>query len=225
MLRILIALSIASAGAASSPAWAQGSVPVQPLSTAVDTAAPQADAPITPKDHLEVTVFREPDLSVADVMVDESGHVALPLVGSFMAAGKSTAALSSEISSKLKQYLTQPEVAVTLKQAATRQVTVTGSVVQPGVYPIEGRLTLLQAVALARGPSQVASMDDAFIFRTRDGQRSAARFNLDAIAKAKATDPEVLPGDTITVGSSGVKTAWRDVLETVRSFNIFRVLP
>ena len=86
MLRILIALSIASAGAASSPAWAQGSVPVQPLSTAVDTAAPQADAPITPKDHLEVTVFREPDLSVADVMVDESGHVALPLVGSFMAA-------------------------------------------------------------------------------------------------------------------------------------------
>ena len=223
MQRIFIAFAIVCAGAVSSPLSA--SVPVQPLSLAVDTAAPQANAPITPKDHLEITVFREPDLSVADVMVDESGHVALPLVGSFMAAGKSTAALSTEISSKLKQYLTQPEVAVTLKQAATRQVTVTGSVVQPGGYPIEGRLTLLQAVALARGPSQVASMDDAFIFRTRDGQRSAARFNLDSIAKGKATDPEVLAGDTVTVGSSGLKTAWRDVLETVRSFNIFRVLP
>lgn len=224
-MRTLIAITALLAALGSTPSSSGTPAPVQPLMLGVDTEAPRADAAITPLDHLEITVFREPDLSVQDVMVDESGHLALPLVGAFMAAGKSTATLSAEISGKLKNYLTQPEVAVTLKQAASRRVTVTGSVIQPGVYPIEGRLTLLQAVALARGPSQVASTDQTFIFRTRDGQRSAARFNLDAIAKGKTTDPEVISGDTVSIGSSGFKTAWRDVLDTVRSFNVFRVLP
>jgi polysaccharide export outer membrane protein len=227
---IIGALSLLSA----SVAWAQANpagqpnltnASVQPLMTAVDTEAARPDASITPLDHLEVTVFREPDLSVEDVLVDESGHIALPLVGGIVASGKSTDELSTEIAAKLREYVKQPEVAVTLKQAASRRVTVTGSVIQPGVYPIEGRLTLLQAVALARGPSQVAAMDDAFIFRSSNGQRQVARFNLDAIAKGKAPDPEVISGDTVSLGSSGFKTAWRDVMDTVRSFNIFRVLP
>lgn len=225
MRSIFVGIAFFFATIGSAAASAQATEPVQPLMTAVDTQAPQANSSITPLDHLDITVFREPDLSVPDVMVDESGKVALPLVGTFMAAGKSTDALSSEIAVRLKEYLKYPQVDVSLKTPASRRVTVTGSVMQPGVYPIEGRLTLLQAVALARGPSQVASLDQAFIFRTRDGQRSAARFNLDAIAKGKATDPEVISGDTIALGSSGFKTAWRDVLDTVRSFNIFRVLP
>lgn len=199
--------------------------PQQPLDLSVDTTAPRPEAAITPLDHLSVTVFREPDLSVVDVTVDESGRIILPMVGAVSAAGKSTEALSNEISGSLRKYLKSPQVAVTVKQAASRRVTVTGSVVQPGVYPIEGRLTLLQAVALAQGPSQVASLDETLIFRTRNGQRQAARFNLGAIAKGKAEDPEVISGDTVAIGSSGLKTAWRDVLLTLRSFNIFSVVP
>lgn len=217
----------AAALAASAPslASAQGT-PVQPVSVpAVDTAAPRADAAISPLDHLDVLVFREPDLSATDVTVDESGHLALPLIGSFMAAGKTNQQLATEIEGKLKAYVYYPEVSVTLKQAAGRQITVAGSVMQPGVYPMEGRMTLLQAVALARGPSRVASLDQAFIFRSRDGKRETARFNLDAIAKGKANDPEVFSGDTISLGSSGFKTAWRDILDTMSSFSIWRVLP
>lgn len=225
MRRIPIGIIAALIGLGSAASSSEGASPIQPAMTGIDTQTPRADAPIVPLDHLSITVFREPDLSVEDVMVDETGHVDLPLVGPFMAAGKTANSLSADIASKLRQYLTQPEVAVALKQAAIRQVTVTGSVIQPGVYPIDGRVTLLQAVALARGPSQVASMNQAFIFRTSNGQRTAARFDLDAIAKGKQTDPEVVPGDTVTLGSSGFKTAWRDVLDTVRSFSIWRVLP
>lgn len=199
--------------------------PQQPLDLAVDTAAPRPETSITPLDRLTVTVFREPDLSVEEVTVDESGHVILPLVGGMSAAGKSTEKLSAEISDRLRRYLKNPQVAVTVKQAASRRVTVAGSVVQPGVYPLEGRLTLLQAVALARGPSQVASLDETLIFRTRNGQRTAARFDLKAIAKGKAPDPEVISGDTIAIGSSGFKTAWRDTILTLRSFNIFTLVP
>jgi polysaccharide export outer membrane protein len=225
MRRTLLVISSAIAVLASTAAFGQVAAPAQPSMAGVDTQAPRPDATIGPLDHLAVTVFREPDLTVPDVLVDETGHVQLPLVGDFKAAGKTADALSAEISSKLRSYLTQPQVAVALKQAAARQVTVAGSVVQPGVYPIEGRVTLLQAVALARGPSQVASMKQAFIFRTLNGQRTAARFDLDAIAKGKATDPEVQPGDTVTLGSSGFKTAWRDALDTLRSVAIWRVLP
>ena len=104
-------------------------------------------------------------------------------------------------------------------------MTVASSVTQPGVYPMEGRTTLLQAVALAQGPSQVASMDQTLIFRTVNGQRTAARFDLDKIARGKDADPEVLPGDTIAIGSSKFKTAWRDIMLTMRSFNVFALVP
>lgn len=199
----------------------------QPIVVApgLDSQAPRAGATITPLDRLQVTVFREPELSVEDVLVDEGGRVLLPLVGPLTAAGKSTETLAAEVTAKLRQYIREPQVSVSVKQAASRRVTVAGSVVQPGVYPLEGRTTLLQAVALAQGPSQVASLNQTIIFRTVNGQRTAARFDLDKIARGKDADPEVLPGDTIAIGSSKFKTAWRDIVLTMRSFNIFALVP
>ena len=221
---IAIALAALLAPTAASRASGPGSQP-RVVAPGVDTQAPRAGAAITPLDRLQVTVFREPDLSVEDVLVDEGGRVLLPLVGPLTAAGKSTEALASEITGKLRQYIRNPEVSVSVKQAASRRVTVAGSVVQPGVYPLEGRTTLLQAVALAQGPSQVASLNQTLIFRTVNGQRTAARFDLDAIARGKDADPEVLPGDTIAIGSSKFKTAWRDIVLTMRSFNVFNLVP
>ena len=199
----------------------------QPMVVApgLDAMAPRSGAAITPLDRLQVTVFREPELSVEDVQVDEGGRVLLPLVGPMTASGKSTETLAAEITGKLREYIREPQVSVSVKQAAVRRVTVAGSVVQPGVYPLEGRTTLLQAVALAQGPSQVASLNQTLIFRTVNGQRTAARFDLDAIARGKDADPEVLPGDTVAIGSSKFKTAWRDIVLTMRSFNIFALVP
>jgi len=207
--------------------WAPAPSAAQTAATSLPTTAPQM--PVTtnigPNDRIAVTVFREPELSVEDVPVDESGRVILPLVGGVTAAGKSTEALSAEIQSRLQHYLRNPKVTVAVKQVAGKRITVAGAVNQPGVFPIEGRTTLLQAVALARGPSQVAKLDQALIFRDRDGKRTAARFDLKAISKGKAVDPEVLPGDTIAMGSSGFKTAWRDIVMTLRSVNVFSVIP
>lgn len=210
------------------PTEVQASDPVgqsRVVAPGLDSQAPRAGATITPLDRLQVTVFREPELSVEDVQVDEGGKVLLPLVGPLNAAGKSTETLAAEVTAKLREYIREPQVSVSVKQAAVRRVTVAGSVVQPGVYPMEGRTTLLQAVALAQGPSQVASLNQTMIFRTINGQRTAARFDLDKIAKGKDADPEVLPGDTIAIGSSKLKTAWRDIVMTMRSFNIFALVP
>jgi polysaccharide export outer membrane protein len=223
---ILMAFLLAAWGTL--PAAVQANNPSsQPrvVAPGLDAQAPRAGATITPLDRLQVTVFREPELSVEDVLVDEGGRVLLPLVGPLTAAGKSTEALAAEVTAKLREYIKEPQVSVSVKQAASRRVTVAGSVVQPGVYNLEGRTTLLQAVALAQGPSQVASLDQTLIFRTINGQRTAARFDLGKIAKGKDADPEVLPGDTVAIGSSKLKTAWRDIVLTMRSFNIFALVP
>ncbi|MEO6360338.1 MAG: polysaccharide biosynthesis/export family protein [Sphingomicrobium sp.] len=219
---ILLAFAAVPAAAA---AQVNASASAPMLVPAVDPSALRATAPIGPLDRLEVIVFREPELSVADTPVDESGRIMLPLAGEFSAAGKSAQSLATEISQRLRQYLRNPEVAVRVKQAASKRITVAGSVMQPGVFPVEGRVTLLQAVALARGPSQVADLDTTLIFRTQNGQKTVAKFDIGAISRGKAPDPEVLPGDTIAVGSSGLKTAWRDITMGLRSFNIFRIIP
>jgi polysaccharide export outer membrane protein len=96
---------------------------------------------------------------------------------------------------------------------------------EPGRFEVEGPITLLQAIALARGPSQVASLDQALIFRTQGQQKTAARFDLRQIERGKAEDPAVMPGDTVAIGSSKFRTAWRDTILTLRSFNIFRLVP
>jgi polysaccharide export outer membrane protein len=227
MRNLSLALVAGAALVAPAAAPAQLDSAVQPLDLRqpLDLSAPRADAAITPLDRLSVTVFREPELSVEDAPVDEGGRIGLPLIGTVNAAGKSTDVLANEIKAKLAHYVRRPEVSVQVKQAASRRITVTGSVMQPGVYPLEGRLSLLQAVALARGPSQVAAMDQALIFRVRNGQRSAARFDLNQISKGKAVDPEVISGDTIALGSSKAKTAWRDIVLSLRSFNIFSIIP
>src|SRR5689334_15157065 len=90
----------------------------------VDVQVPRAEASITPLDRLTVSVFREPELSVEDVLVDESGRIVLPLVGGMSAAGQSTDALATGIASKLRQYVRNPQVSVAIKQAASRRVTV-----------------------------------------------------------------------------------------------------
>ena len=223
ILTALLILAPAGMAAAAPSSGKTGQATI--VAPGLDAQAPRAGATITPLDRLQVTVFREPDLSVEDVQVDEGGRVLLPLVGPMTAAGKSTETLAAEITQKLTEYIRAPQVAVSVKQAAVRRVTVAGSVTQPGVYPLEGRTTLLQAVALAQGPSQVASLDQTLIFRTVNGQRTAARFDLDKIARGKDADPEVLPGDTIAIGSSKFKTAGRDIVLTMRSFNIFALVP
>lgn len=206
----------------SAPAAAAQETPDVP---GLDLSAPRADATITPLDRIQVNVFREPEMSADDVLVDESGRILLPLVGGLSAAGKSTELLAAEIAERLRRYIRDPQVSVRITQTASRRVTVTGSVMEPGVYPMDGRTTLLQAIALAKGPSQVAKLNQTIVFRTENGKRTAARFDLDEIARGNHPDPEVLPGDTIAIGSSKFKTGWRDFVATMRSFNIFSVVP
>jgi len=219
---VLLAL-LALAGCAGKP-------PVVASADQVGFAFPAAElkqAPeeyrIGPQDTINITVFQEPDLSLQNVLVDASGNVLLPLIGSVSAAGRTTAELSKEIAKRLdSRYLIDPQVSVIVSSAVSQKVTVEGAVASPGVYNVRGQTTLLEALAMAKGPTQVADLDEVVIFRTVSGQRMAARFDLRDIRRGAVPDPQVLGNDTVVVGSSGMKAAWRDVVAALPVLSIFR---
>lgn len=165
-------------------------------------------------DVLKVTVFQEEDLSFDTLPVDASGNVSLPLIGTVRAEGTTAAELSSEIAAKLgAKYLVNPQVSVTVASSVSQNVTVEGNVGQPGVYAINGRSTLLQALAQAQSPTDVAKLDQVVIFRNINGRRAGAVFDVKAIREGRAADPEVLGGDVIVVGFDALKGVFRDFLK------------
>lgn len=187
------------------------------------TAPPgaQKDYLLGPLDTISVDVFQEPELSAKDVRLDSSGNVLLPLVGSVHAAGKTASQLSAELTTKLARYVVRPNVTVTA-DSVSQKVTIEGEVNQPGVYDIRGEASLLEALAMARSPTEVAALDQVIVFRDVNGKRSGARFDLQRIRAGADPDPLILGGDRIVVGYSSVKGGWRDFLK-FPIFNIFRV--
>lgn len=174
-------------------------------------------------DKISITVFQEPELSLSEVPVDASGNILLPLIGSVTAAGKTTGELSKEIADKLdERFLVDPQVSVIVASSVSQKVTVEGSVEEPGVYDLRGQTTLLEALAMAKGPNRVASLDHVAIFRVVNGERMGALFDLREIRRGEAADPEVLGNDTVVVGLSNVKAAWRDVVDVLPALAIFR---
>ncbi|WP_375196676.1 polysaccharide biosynthesis/export family protein [Sphingobium sp.] len=164
------------------------------------------DYHISPDDVLRIQVYHEPGLSLEDAQVTAAGMIRMPLVGDVSVAGLSASEASDVIAGRLgERYLVSPQVTVFVKKAVGRRITVDGEVREPGLFPIEGRLGLQQAVALAGGATRLASLGQIVVVRMVEGQRRAAMFDLSAIRKGEAPDPEILPGDTVIIGLSRAK--------------------
>lgn len=182
------------------------------------------DYRIGPLDKLNITVFQVKDLTQEAVQVDGSGQVSLPLIGNVMAAGKTTQELAIEIADRLQgKYLQSPQVSVWVQEAVSQKVTIDGAVREPGVYTMSGPTTLLQAVAMAKGPDlKLANLSRVAVFRSVNGQRTVAVFNLKAIRAGKAPDPVIFGNDVVVVDGSAIKSTFREVLAALPGLAIFR---
>lgn len=178
---------------------------------------------IGPLDTIDVTVFLEPDLSAKALAVDASGNITLPLLGSYPAAGKTAQELGNELAARLERdYLNNPQVSVAVVSSVSQKVVVQGQVTEPGVYPIKGSTTLLEAISMANGETSVAALNRVVVYRTIGGQRMGALFDVNDIRNGKVNDPEVYGNDTVIVGFSQAKSVWRDVLSAAPLLNVFR---
>ncbi len=170
---------------------------------------------IGPLDVLAISVFKVPDLDKA-VQVSENGTINYPLIGDVPAAGRTAHELEHELSQKLGgKYIKNPQVTVFVKEYNSQRVTVTGSSKQTGIYPIKGNTTLLQVLALAGDVNPDIASGEVMVFRTTDGRRTAARFDVDSIKQGKTEDPLMQPGDVVVVDTSAAKVAFSNFMKVI----------
>lgn len=174
------------------------------------------------QDLLEISVFGVKDLA-KEVRVNSNGQISLPLIGGVMAGGKTIPELEGELARKYAEgFLQNPQVSVFVKEYTSQRITVEGAVKKPGIFPITGRTTLLQAIALAEGvDDKIADLGGIVVMRQVGGKRQAAVFDLRQVRKGNTEDPQLYGDDIVVVEQSGSKTAFRRIIESVPALGIF----
>ena len=192
--------------------------------TAPDPLPPAADMaqrPLIAGDVVTIRVFELQNVS-GDQTVDGAGSITVPLVGQLLAEGKTLDQLTADLTRVLAgKYLQSPHVLVTLKEAAQRTLTIDGAVRQPGVYVVVPRMTLIQAIAAAKGTANSANLKRVVIFRKIDGVRQAAAFDLTTIRDGKDADPTVYPNDVVVVDGTSLTSSYQLLLRSIPLASFF----
>lgn len=181
-----------------------------------------SDYRIGAQDLLAISVFGVQDLD-KEVRVNSNGQISLPLIGGVLAGGRTIPELEKELAGKYaKGFLQNPQVSVFVKEYASQRVTLEGAIVKPGIYPITGKTTLLQAIALSGGvDAKTADLGGIVLMRQINGKRMAAVYDLRAVRRGAMEDPQVYGDDIIVVEVSGSKSAYRRFIETMPALGVF----
>jgi polysaccharide biosynthesis/export protein len=151
-------------------------------------------------DVLSIVFWRDKDMS-ADVTVRPDGKISIPLINDIVAAGSTPEELRARLTAAAGKLVTDPDVTVVVKEIRSRNVYITGQVVKPSTYPMNGDITVLQLIAVAGGLQDWAKSKDIVILRTEDGKPRSFKFNYkDVIEQKRPADNIALkPGDTVVV--------------------------
>lgn len=172
-------------------------------------------------DVLEVSVFKVPELS-RSVQVAAAGTINLPLLGEVQAVGKTPDELERSLAKQLgEKYLQNPQVSVYVKEYKSQRLTIEGGVKKPGMYPLAGQTSLLQAIAQAGGMSELSDESNVVVFRRIGTKRHAARFDVSAIRSGTTDDPMLKTGDVVVVHNSAAKTMFNNITKIVPITNVF----
>jgi len=215
-----LAAMVALAACGNGPRLGESSAPMAvtklselPAPGGADLTAPNSPYRVGPLDKLAVTVFGVPELS-GKFQVDGAGNLSLPLIGEIAVSGLTPTELSRTIDHRLRGvYVKDPQVSVNLEEATSQVYTVDGQVGQPGSYPAVGNMSLMRAVANAKGTGEYARLDDVVVFRTVGGQSMAALYNLAAIRRGLYPDPKIYANDIIIVGDSTARRQFQQFLQ------------
>jgi polysaccharide export outer membrane protein len=152
-------------------------------------------------DVLAINVWKEAEVS-RSVPVRSDGKISLPLVGELMAGGQTPLQLEQEITKRLANYISEPEVTVIVQESKSQKINILGMVVRPGSYMLTGSTTVLDAIAMAGGFKDFAKQKSVYVLRQNaDGTQQRIAFNYKEVIKGKNTDQNVrlLPRDTVFV--------------------------
>ncbi|MEO0550727.1 MAG: polysaccharide biosynthesis/export family protein [Pseudomonadota bacterium] len=173
------------------------------------------DIRISPLDIINVSVFGVEELD-GRYQVDHYGRVKMPLVDTVDAKGFTALEMATVLEQKLEEsFLQNADVTVIIQESLGEQVTIEGSVKKPGMYSVQGQVTLLQVVALGGGPSETANPRRIVVFREIEGQRQAASFDLIAIRNGELEDPVIFGNDIVVVDGSEARKTYGELLRSL----------
>jgi polysaccharide export outer membrane protein len=136
-------------------------------------------------DVLEITTWKEPDLSREEVLVRTDGKISFPMLNDVQAAGLSPLELKTTMEQGLKEFVESPFVTITIKNPGSQRIYILGEVLNTGEYPLTKKLTVLQAFALAGGFTEWASKKEIILLRNEDGKDKIYRINYKEITKGR----------------------------------------
>lgn len=176
-------------------------------------------------DVLEIEVFQVEDLQ-RKARVNSQGYVSVPLIGAVKVEGLTVVEAEKLIAKKLAEdYLQNPHVSIFISEYESQTFTVEGEVKDPGVFPIKGPTTLLQAIALADGLGRLAATDSIILFRTDEqGLTVGYLVDIEKLRRGEVQDPILADEDMIIVPRANDKAMIEDFARTFRGFVGFGVL-
>ncbi len=156
---------------------------------------------IGPSDVLAINVWKDAELS-RTVPVRPDGKISFPLIGELQVSGLTALKVQRMVAERLKEYISDPEVAVIVQDVKSRTFAVLGKVAKPGSYELGKPTTVLEAIAIAGGFLDFAKASKVYIIRPR-GNGSSDTLHFDYKKVIKGHNPEqnveLKSGDTIIV--------------------------
>lgn len=155
---------------------------------------------LQPGDHIEVSVYGEKDLERV-LMIRPDGKFSLPLAGEIDAAGRGVTAIQTELTEKLKKFIPEAVVTVSVTGIEGNRVYVIGQVQSPGSFVMNPAISVLQALSLAGGTTPFAALNDIIVVRGSGTAQKILRFPYDEIKRGKALELNIqlMSGDVVIV--------------------------
>lgn len=159
-----------------------------------------ADYLIQPGDVLQISVWKEPDLT-REVLVRPDGGLSFPLAGDVQAAGNSVPDLENEITKRIRKYIPEAVVTVAIRQALGYRFYIVGRVNRPGEFNAVRPIDVMQALALAGGTTSFAALNDIKILRRENGVETSIPFRYGRVQKGKSLKENIIlkSGDVVVV--------------------------
>jgi len=174
-------------------------VPAADIKVLASTTPPESEYRMGTEDVIEVFVWKEPELSTT-VTIRPDGRISLPLASELEASGKTAAELQAEITVRLSKYVVQPVVNVMVKQVNSLKISVLGEVRRPDVYRIKNRVTVLDAIAMAGGFTDLARPNKVIVLRNTATGPQRIRINIKQLVDDDSIAPFFLQTlDTVYV--------------------------
>jgi polysaccharide export outer membrane protein len=160
---------------------------------------PQVEYRIGKEDVVAVEVWKDPALS-AKAPVRPDGKISLPMIGDVTAEGRTARELQKEITHRLAPMVNEPTVSVQVSEVNAAKFFVLGEVAHAGAFPVRGTMNVLQALALAGGPTEYANRGSIVVIRRgADGREARYNVNYREVVSGKAQAIQLVPGDTVFV--------------------------